>query len=201
MKENIRLALAVLFGLVCVPVASEAQQGLAFRFSGGWQDVGGDYGEVLDGHVDAEFTILYALQSIRLGAGSNWVSFAMDDHDDESWNQIKGYALIAVPFSLGSSVGAYVEGRLTFRRLRPEGKRYFDEEEEFEELSDFVAAGNGLEVVAGLEIPLGTGWALDLSGAFGRFGTGTDLSSQGFGPIDSGSTWRLHAGFLWFAVR
>jgi len=194
------VALAAVLAVVSSPGASRAQQGLAFRFSTGWQDVGGDFGEVLDGHVDAEFSILYGFGSVRLGGGANWVSFAMDDVDNESWNQFKSHFLVAYPFGLGSSVRAYVEGRLTYRRLRPEGTRYFEGTEE-ELLGDFVASANGFEGVVGVEIPLGPGWAVDLSGAFGRFTTDVDLSSEGFGPIDSGNTWRLHVGILWFAVR
>jgi len=177
---------------------ASAQQGLGFRFSGGYQDAGGDYGDVLDGHVDAEFSVLYGLKSIRLGGGFNWVSFGMDEVPDETWSQVKAHALIAKPFSLGSNLRAYVEGRLTYRRLRPEGDRYHGGEEVV--LGDFVAAGTGGEAVVGFEVPLGSTAALDLSAAFGRFSTDTDLSSQGFGPIDSGNTWRLHVGVIWFPV-
>jgi len=181
-----------------LPAGLQAQDGVGFRFTGGWQGISGDFGEALDGHYDAEFSMMYSFASVRLGAGASWVSFAMDNVD-ETWDQNKTHFLVAYPFGLGSSVRAYVEGRLTYRRLRPEGTRYTEHTEEI--LGDFVASGTGFEAVAGAEIPFGRHWALDLSGAFGRFATNVDLSSQGLGPIDSGSTWRLHAGVVVFPTN
>jgi len=184
--------------LLAAPWTAQAQQGVGFRFTGGWQEIGGDYGAVLDGHVDAEFSMLYALSNVRLGFGANWVSFGMDDVD-ETWSQVKSHFLVGYPFALGSRARGYVEGRLAYRRLRPEGTRFTEDTEEL--LGDFVAAGRGLEVVAGTEIPFGRHWALDLSGAYSRFSTDNDLSSQGLGPIDSGSTWRVHAGLVVFPTN
>jgi len=192
-----RWTLCLLLGFAPVLTTSaSAQTGLGFRYAMGWQDVSGDYGAIFDGAIDADFTILYALPAIRLGAGTNWVSFAMDDVDDETWNQITGHFLVAYPFQLMPKLGAYVEGRLVFRRLRPEGTRYFDHEEEL--LSEFVVSASGFEGVAGLEIALDPRWAFEVSAAFSRFTTNMDVSSQGLGPIDSGSTWRIHAGITWF---
>ena len=181
--------------LLVSPVAVDAQEGIGFRYSMGWQDMGGDYGTVLDGATSADFTILYGLPNIRLGAGANYVSFAMDDVE-ETWNQIMGHFLVAYPFELSSRVTGYVEGRLAYRRLRPEEDRFINDTEEL--LSDFVASASGFELVAGIEVPMSPRWALEASGAFGRFTTDVDLSSQGLGPIDSGNSWRLHAGVTWF---
>lgn len=192
-----RWTLCLLLGFApALTTSASAQTGLGFRYAMGWQDVSGDYGAIFDGAIDADFTILYALPAIRLGAGTNWVSFAMDDVDDETWNQITGHFLVAYPFQLMPKLGAYVEGRLVFRRLRPEGTRYFDHEEEL--LSEFVVSASGFEGVAGLEIALDPRWAFEVSAAFSRFTTNMDVSSQGLGPIDSGSTWRIHAGITWF---
>jgi len=186
--------------LAALPDCAQAQTGLGFRYAMGWQDVGGDYGAIFDGAIDADFTILYGLPKVRLGGGMNFVSFAMDDIDNETWNQVTGHFLIAYPFQIVPKLGAYVEARLVFRRLRPEGTRYFDEEGNEELLSDFVVSASGLETVAGLEVPLGPRWAIDISAAFSRFTTDLDVSSQGLGSIDSGSTWRIHAGITWFPV-
>lgn len=187
------LVLAVLAS--AAPVGVQAQHGVGFRLTGGWQEVGGDYSAVLDGHVDAEFSVLWGFSNFRVGGGANWVSFPMDDVD-ETWSQVKSHFLIGYPFGLGSRLRGYVEGRLTYRRLRPEGTRYTEDVEE--ELGDFVAAGRGGEIAAGVEVPFGRRWAVDVSGAYGRFNTDRDLSSQGLGPIDSGATWRVHAGVTVF---
>jgi len=181
--------------LLLAPAWAGAQEGIGFRYSMGYQDMGGDYGTVLDGATSADFTILYGLEQIRLGAGANYVSFAMDDID-ETWNQILAHFLVAYPFELTPRVGAYVEGRMVYRRLRPEADRFINDTEEL--LSDFVASAGGFELVAGFEFPMSSRWALETSAAFGRFTTDVDLSSQGLGPIDSGNSWRLHAGVTWF---
>lgn len=192
--------LTLLLGLhlATLPDSAQAQTGLGFRYGMGWQDVGGDYGTIFDGAIDADFTILYALTKVRLGGGMNFVSFAMDDFDDQTWSQIMGHLLIAYPFQIAPKLGAYVEGRMVFRRLRPEGTRFFDEKGNEELLSDFVVSAGGLETVVGLEVPLGPTWAIDVSAAFSRFTTDMDVSSQGLGSIDSGNTWRIHAGITWF---
>ncbi len=187
----------VAFGSLVLPASAMAQTGLGFRYAMGWQDVSGDYGTIFDGATDADFTILYGLSKVRLGGGANFVSFAMDDVNDETWSQITGHFLVAYPFQIVPSVGAYVEGRMVFRRLRPEGTRYSHEGEE-EILSDFVVSASGFEGVAGLEVPLDPRWAFEVSASFSRFTTDMDVSSQGLGPIDSGGTWRVHAGITWF---
>jgi len=183
--------------MLALPTSVDAQTGVGFRYAMGWQEIGGDYGTVLDGAYDADFTILYGLSSIRLGGGANFVSFAMDDVN-ETWNQVTGHFLVAYPFQIVPQLGAYIEGRAVYRRLRPEGTRYTEGTEEL--LTEFVASASGLEAVAGLEVPLGPRWALEASAAFSRFTTDVDLASQGLGPINSGNTWRLHAGITWFPV-
>ena len=199
MKSYARILIALLgLGLMAPPLKVEAQTGIGFRYAMGWQDVGGDFGTVFDGAYDADFTILYGLPKIRLGAGTNFVSLAMDDVDDESWSQLTGHLLVAYPIQIAPKLGAYVEGRFAFRRLRPEGTRYFDEHAEEEILGEFVVSAKGFEWVAGIEIPLDPRWAFEVSAAFSRFSTNMDLSSEGLGPIDSGSTWRIHAGITWF---
>lgn len=187
-------------GLLMVALGAtpaSGQDGLGFRYTFGWQEMVGDFGEVLDSHVDSEFSILYGLKSVRLGAGANWVSFAMDDVE-ESWNQIKAHFLVGYPFQVNPRLRLYGEGRYTYRRLRPEGDRYFGGEEVI--LGDFVASGSGFEAVLGSEIVLGPLWAIDLSAAYGHFTTSPDLSELGLGDINSGGSWRVHAGITWFPV-
>ena len=192
------LLTAVLLTTALSALPAEGQDGIGFRFSFGWQDMGGDMAEVLDGHVDSEFSILYPVGALRLGAGANWVSFEMDDVE-ESWNQIQAHFLVALPLQVSPGLRVYGEGRYTYRRLRPEEDRYFGGEEAL--LGDFVASGNGFEAVLGSEIVLGPLWAIDLSAAFGRFTTTPDLSEQALGTVDSGSTWRVHAGLTWFPAN
>lgn len=180
------------------PWHATAQTGPGFRFALGWQDMAGDMGDVLDGAVDAEFSILYPVKAIRLGAGANWVSFAMDDYE-ESWSQVRFHFLVGYPFQVNEWLRPYVEGRAVYRRLRPEGDRYYGGPEVL--LGDFRPSGTSVEGVLGTEFILGPRAAIDVSTALNRFSVSPDLSEEGLGAIDSGMTWRFHVGVTWFPVN
>ncbi len=175
-----------------------AQTGPHFRFAFGWQDMSGDMGDVLDGAVDAEFSIMVPARSVRLGAGANWVSFAMDDFE-ESWNQVRFHLLLGYPYQINEWLRPYAEARATYRRLRPEDDRFYGGEEEL--LRDFVASGTGFEGVIGTEFILSRAAAIDVSVAGGAFSVSPDLSDEGLGPIDSGFAWRFHVGVAWFPTN
>ena len=196
-RRSGRIVAGCLLMVALGATSARGQDGLGLRYTFGWQDVTGDFAEVLDAHVDSEFSILWGFKHVRIGAGANWVSFAMDDVE-ESWNQIKAHFLLGFPFQVSPGFRPYVEARYTFRRLRPEGDRYFGGEEEL--LGDFVSSGSGFEAVLGSEFVLGPKWAIDLSGAYGQFSTSPDLSELGLGDINSGGNWRVHAGITWFPV-
>jgi hypothetical protein len=175
---------------------AEAQDGLGFRFLFGWQETGGDLGARLGGAADAEFSLLVPAGPLRLGGGANWASIGVAD-EERSWSQIRlhalaGYSLVSIGW-----IRPYVEARYTFHRLRPEDDRFYGSEEE-ELLRDFNATGHGWEAVGGVELPLGSTLRLNLSGGWAHFSLDRDLSPEGFGPIDSGRTWRASAGMVWF---
>lgn len=180
------------------PAEVLAQTGPGFRFALGWQDMTGDMGEVMDGAVDAEFSIMYPVKAVRVGAGANWVSFAMDDYE-ESWSQVRFHFLVGYPFQVNEWLRPYVEGRAVYRRLRPEGDRYYGGEEEL--LGDFVASGSSVEGVFGTEFILGPKASIDVSAALNPFSVSPDLSEEGLGSIDSGTAWRFHVGVAWFPVN
>ncbi len=174
-------------------VAQEETTG--FRFSFGWQAMGGDMGSTFDGTVDAEFSILIPVWRLRVGGGANWASFDVSG-EKESWNQIRFHGLVGMPFQLTEKVHPYLEGRWTYRRLRPEDDRFFGGEDKL--LRDFKASGQGFEGVAGLAVFMGPRVALDVSAAFGAFSFSPDLSEEGLGSVDSGTSWRFDAGVSWF---
>ena len=100
--------------MIPLDLLHQAQDGLGFRTTLGFEGVGGDYGEVLDGHVVGDLDILYGLRRVRLGGGFSWVSFPMDPpYEDATWSSVQAHAIVAYPFSLGSRLRAYLEGRLT----------------------------------------------------------------------------------------
>lgn len=190
------LALAALSLLS--PVGAAAQEESAgFRLALGWQALGGDIGSSFDGSVDAEFSILIPVSRLRVGGGANWASFAVTGAE-ASWNQIRFHGLIGIPFRLSETLHPYLEGRWTYRRLRPEDDRFFGGEDEL--LRDFKSAGHGIEGVAGLAFFLTPRLALDLSAALGSFSVAPDLSEEGLGAVDSGTSWRIHTGVSWFPL-
>lgn len=198
-----RSLIIVLVGLAAAvwlrPSALAGQESsTGFRFGFGWQEPGGDLGEVLDGHLDAEFTILVPISFAQIGAGANWSSFNVTGAD-ESWSQIRFHALLGVPFRLSDRVHPYLEGRWTYRHLRPEDDRYFGGGDEV--LRDFKAQGHGFSLVTGLAIFVSTRVALDFSGAIETFDIAPDLSDEGLGAVASGSSWRFQTGVSWFPTH
>ncbi len=194
-----RILVLLACGLLCLVSRAAAQEdSFGFRFAFGWQELGGDIGDPFDGAVDAEFSILVPVSVLRVGAGANWASFAQTGAD-ASWSQVRFHGLVGVPFRLSERVHPYIEGRWTFRHMRPEDDRFFGGEDEL--LRDFKATGHGLEGVAGVALFLSPRVALDLSAAMGSFGVSPDLGEEGLGPLDSGSSWRLHAGVSWFPTH
>lgn len=184
--------------LLLAPLRSAGQETFGLRAAGGWQGMAGDLGGVFDGAVDFEFSILIPVGQVRVGGGSNIVSLAMDQVES-TWSQVRFHALVGYPFARVGPFRPYAEARYTFRRLRPEDDRYFGGEDEL--LRDFVASGSGFEVVAGTEVALTGRLSLDLSGAVGMFTVSPDLRREGLGEVDSGTSWRLHAGIAWFPTR
>jgi hypothetical protein len=174
--------------------------GTGFRFNFGWQDVGGDMGENLDQAIDAEFSFFFPVWKLRLGVGANWMSYGMDDID-ETWSQIRFHFIAGYHFLPRARVRPYVEGRATWQRLRPEEDRFFGGEEEI--LGDFLMSGPGVEGVAGVEVPLGNRWAIDLSAALGTYSVSPNIQEYDPGLVsaDSGTPWRIAAGITWYPLR
>jgi len=192
------LALVPLAAALAGALPASAQlDPLALRFGFGSQQMGGDLGDVLDGAVDAEFSLMVPVGRLRVGGGANWASLKMVDQE-ASWNKIRFHALVGFPLRLTERFRPYAEARYTFQRLRPEDDRFFGGEERL--LRDFVTSGSGFEGVLGTEVTINHSVAVDLSGALGTLSLSPDLSEEGLGPVDSGSTWRLHAGVAWFPL-
>ena len=179
------------------PSALSAQSGVGFHFAFGWQDTAGDLGDVFDGGVDAEFSVTAPAGPLRVGIGANWVSFDITGVDG-SFSQVQLHELAAYPIRISDKLQPYVQARVTHRRLRPEDQRYFGGEDAV--LRDFVASGYGFEGVVGAQMFLSPRAAFDVSAALAPFSVSPDLSGEGLGPLDSGMSWRLHAGLSWFPV-
>ena len=200
-RELLLFWILALLSFGASPSPALGQGGLGFRTTLGFEEVGGDYGEVLDGHVVGEFDILYGFRRVRLGGGFSWVSFDMDPpYQDDTWSSVQAHAIVAYPFSLGSRLRAYLEGRLTHRRLKPEGDLFPPvETEEGGHAPAFRVSGTGGEARFGIEVPIVGSMALDLSGHLSVFATDdADLAEINGGIVNSGSTWGIHVGIVWF---
>lgn len=200
----VAIAWLALAGAAAPAVAQSGLEGLGLRLGFGRETMTGDMADALDDAIDADFTILYPFGSFRAGLGVNWASFDVVDQDS-TWNQIRLHLLGSWVFEVSPSVRPYLEARYIYRRLYPEDDRYIEFDEEAEEgeeavLRDFRVAGSGLEAVGGVEIFVTRRVAIDLSGAWGVFSVSPDLSEEGFGPIDSGGSWRIFAGIAWFPL-
>jgi len=183
--------------LLSLPTPVAGQGGAGFHFAFGWQDTAGDLGDVFDGGVDAEFSVTAPAGPLRVGIGANWVSFTVSGQES-SFSQVQLHALAAFPIRLSDTFRPYVQARVTHRRLRPEDQRYFGGEDVV--LRDFVASGYGFEGVVGAQMFVSRRAAFDVAAALAPFTVSPDLSEEGLGAIDSGVSWRLHAGVSWFPV-
>jgi hypothetical protein len=187
-----RLALAC---ALVLPGAASAQDGIGFRYAFGHQRYAGDISSAIEDGVDAEFSLLVPLWGFRVGAGANWVSLGTAG-EDTSWSQLRFHGLVGRAFQVNDWLRPYAEARGVFRRLRPEDDRFFGGEERV--LRDFAPTATGFEGVLGAEILMSPRWSVDLSAGWSSFTLDRDLSSEGFGPLDAGSAWRLHAGVAWY---
>ena len=153
--------------LICVLLASTsltAQQGIGFESSFGYQSLSGDYGDVLKGGIDAEFSVVWTKTRFRYGIGMDWASYHQEaPFENESWSNIVSYfGVTFFPFP-ETRLRPFIQLRAEGRRLRPEGDHLADEEppEEGENTSDIRVFGLAGAAVAGLEIgdQIGARWA------------------------------------------
>jgi len=164
----------------------------------GYQGLGGAWGRVLNGTVDSRVASLYSVRGARFGLEWNWSSHGMEAYPEESWNHTTGRFLLGYARTLVRGIRPYGEVALTFRRMHPEGSRFFSDELPREYPEDFHVEGWGLDGALGVELRLDRRTALDVSGGYGRFSTDPDLSSRGLGAVSDGSSWRAGLGLTWY---
>jgi len=177
-----------------------AQDGLAFRTGLGFQRIGGDWGQVLDAGIDARFASMYSTRGARVGLELSWASLGMDEFTDRTWNQGGGRFFVGYAPTLVPGIRPYGELGLTFRRMHPEGDRFFRDEPPREYPADVHTEGPGLDVSLGVELSTVSPVALDLSAGYGRFTTRLELPSDGLDATTTGSSWRIGLGVTWFPL-
>ena len=185
------------------PCSLNAQQGLGFEFSFGYQSVNGEYGDVLDGGVDADFSLVYTRGKLRYGIGSNWASYGVgvEGFRKESWSNITTHLGLAYfPIADEKRLRPFIEVRLEGRRLRPEGDHLTEEEppEEGENTSEIRVFGVGGAALVGVEIGLSRrSWA-KVAGYWGVINTqDAELGHINLGTVDSGNVIGFRVGLVW----
>ena len=183
------LSVVALVLVLLVSGSLTAQQGLGFEFSFGYQSVNGEYGDVLTGGVDADFSLVYTHGKLRYGIGSNWASYgvAVEGFQKESWSNITSHLGLAYfPLADEKRLRPFIEVRLEGRRLRPENT------------SEIRVFGVGGAALVGVEIGLSRrSWA-KVAGYWGVINTqDAELGHINLGTVDSGNVIGFRVGLVW----
>lgn len=180
-----------------VPVVS-AQSGVGFRFDVGRQDLGGEWGRVMEGALDGEVGVLYGVRGLRLGGALSWTSMRVVGEARKSWHHTAGLLFLGYGRTVAPRLRPFGEVRYVRWTARPEGSRLFDEEAAKEPIGPFRAEGDGFGARLGVEILLSDRVALSLSHDRQWFGTAPDPVDQGLGSVRRGTSRRFGAGLTWF---
>lgn len=195
------LLLAASLAVTRAPLAAQAR-GWGFDLKMGYSQLGGEWAEVMDDGVDAELNVFYGLEKLRLGGGINLVSYGLLDptEDVESASQVGLHFAVGYPFPAWRRIQPYVEARLTWDRLRPEGHdEGFPPPEEEGENTGPQASGFGGTAVAGVFVGITERLFADFSGRFGGFKTSiSELDYLGAPEVASASRWGIRAGLVWY---
>ena len=182
------------------PLSAQQEQGIGFESSVGYQGLNGEYGEVLKGGIDAEFSVVWTQNRLRYGIGMDWASYHMQEpYEKESWSNVAVHAALSF-FPMGHQrISPWIELRLVGRRLRPEdgflGGEEPDEEGENTSPRVFGTSGAGL---AGVEIALTRRAWLKVGGYLSTINTSNvDLEEIDRDPVDSGSILGFRVGLFW----
>jgi hypothetical protein len=195
------LLLAASLAVTRAPLAAQAR-GWGFDLKMGYSQLGGEWAEVMDDGVDAELNVFYGLEKLRLGGGINLVSYGLLDptEDVESASQVGVHFAVGYPFPSWRRIQPYVEARLTWDRLRPEGhEEGFPPPEEEGENTGPQASGFGGTAVAGVFVGITERLFADFSGRFGGFKTSISQLDYLEAPeVASASRWGIRAGLVWY---
>jgi len=189
--------------LICILLASTsltAQQGIGFESSFGYQSLSGEYGDVLKGGVDAEFSVVWTRTRFRYGLGMDWASYHMEEpNEKESWSNIVSFFGVTFFPWPETRLRPFIQLRAEGRRLRPEGDHLTDEPpDEGENTSDIRVFGMAAAAVAGVEIGMSRRSWLRVAGYLGDINTeNAELGDIDLGTVDSGSVYGFRVGLFW----
>ena len=204
---------ACVFALaVAVPVAAQVAGNPPAAPLGRWHlssslgfgSAGGDYGDIVEDPVSFDLNISRARSaSWRFGVGFEFGSLVMKPpyEEQEDWSRIHVYALGSRIFNPEGRVRPYLQGRAGLARMHPRSEvLHVIPPEEFEEGHNPTESENGLGLtaIAGVELGVTPGLALDLSAYWTSYWTSDlDLSAIGRESAGAGNEWQLRGGLTW----
>ncbi len=180
-----------------------AQQGIGFESSFGYQSLSGEYGDVLKGGVDAEFSVVWTRTRFRYGLGMDWASYHMEEpNEKESWSNIVAHFGVTFFPLPAARVRPFIQLRAEGRRLRPEGDflggGHAPPDEEGENISPIRVFGMAGGAVGGVEIGMTQRSWLRVAGYLGTINTeNAELGEIDAGTVDSGSVVGFRVGLFW----
>ena len=192
-------AIALLLAAAALPAA--AQHGLAFTVALGGTDVGGEWGNVFKGGVDADLNITYLLPSgVRFGGGVYFISYDLEPPlQDETVSNVEAHVIVGYVLGKGR-LRPYGQARLAYVRLRPEGHTFGSDTTGTGENAGPRRVGTGGTLVVGTEFAVTRHVALDANAWTGAYTTDElDLSPIGGPAVKTGQTWGLRLGITWYA--
>jgi len=191
-------------GAVAQPALAQDQQGFGFEAAFGYEGLSGEYGEVLKGGVNFEYSLAYSREHVRYLLGINWASYQMEaPNEEESWSNVATHLGVAYFFRPGAPIRPFFGLRLVARRLRPEGDFLggvpAEGEHEGENTSPVRVFGVSGAANAGFEVRLSARSALQLSGYWGTINTAdAELGEIDLETVNEGQIWGLRIGLAWF---
>jgi len=190
--------------LICILLASTsltAQQGIGFESSFGYQSLSGEYGDVLKGGVDAEFSVVWTRTKFRYGIGMDWASYHQEPpFGSESWSNIVSFFGVTFFPWPETRLRPFIQLRAEGRRLRPEGDHLTEVEppEEGENTSEIRVDGWSGAFLLGADVRMTDRWWAKVAGYYSKISTqSADLGEIDLGTFDAGNVVGLRVGLFW----
>jgi hypothetical protein len=168
----------------------------------GFGGSGGDFGDLLQSPVAADYNLFRNHGKWRFGVGLSFTSFTMPApfEDEDEWGFQRTYLFATRMLRQEGAVRPYVQVRGGLARLHPRSLLFAFEPPPEEPGDSPTSPANGWSVglVPGVELQLNSSLALDLSGHFNWFSVSEyDLSPVGYPNASSGTTWEARLGLRW----
>lgn len=202
------------------PLSAQQPHWLGFRGDMGAEAPHGNAGELFQGNIRGEFSLLFQprpFPPFYFGFGMSWTAFPLEEPflalcDDlttpetescEPWNLVGLQLFLGAYFVKWLGVPLYAEARLIERRFRPTEYQYWPiDANQYRRATPYPEyTGWGGEGAVGLQLPLAPSTRVDLAARLGQFRPGTVVFETPFDRLpamNGGWTLGLQLGLVWF---